>query len=232
MRHRVQAAQDVLCSLDAMQNRLPLGLPTSIALPGHLGLLSGDLVVLVYIFILLLLVSIFYFGVITWRCQQQGWRTPTMMSPALAQRGPMMGSSEPRFVVDHSAGYGTIRLEDAVSYATSLEHLGAHVTRKRAGDLLISEVENGFVLSYTAAASPVTEIMTWTEIAALPPLRRKQAATCPLIQQLAQVGRFLDQQSALSIRVVRKQQGYYVEFATPAPIYPAVARGARVSRLG
>ncbi len=175
-----------------MQNRLPLGLPTSIALPGHLGLLSGDRVVLIYIFILLLLVSIFYFGGITWHYQQQGWRTPTMMRPVLAQRGPIMGCSEPRFVVYPSTGRGTTRLEDAVSYATSLEHLAAHVTRKCAHDLLISEVENGFVLSYTAAARPVTEIMTW---------------------------------------VVRQQEGYYVDFATPAPIYPAVARGTRVSRL-
>ncbi len=212
-------------------DRLPLGLPTSIALPGHLGLLSGDLVVLIYIFILLLLVSIFYFGVITWHYQQQGWRTPTMMSPVLALRGPIVGCSEPRFVVNPSTGRGTTRLEDAVSYATSLEHLAAHVTRKCARDLLISEVENGFVLSYTAAARPVTEIMTWTEIAVLPPLKRKQAAACALVQQMAQVRRFLDQQSALSIRVVRQQEGYYVEFATPAPIYPAVARGARVSRL-
>ena len=148
--------------------------------------------VLIYIFILLLLVSIFYFGVITWHYQQQGWRTPTMMRPVLAQRGPIVGCSEPRFVVYPSTGRGTTRLEDAVSYATSLEHLAAHVTRKCAHDLLISEVENGFVLSYTAAARPVTEIMTW---------------------------------------VVRQQEGYYVDFATPAPIYPAVARGTRVSRL-
>ena len=184
-----------------------------------------------YIFALLLLVSIFYFGVITWRYQQQGWRTPAMMSPGLARRGSIMGSSEPRFVMDPGAGYGTTRLEDAVPYTTSLEHLAAHVTRKRARDLLISETHNGFVLLYTAADRPITETMTWTEIAALPPLRRKQAAACPLVQQMAQVGRFLDQQSALSVRVVRQQEGYYVEFATPAPPYPAVARGGRVSRL-
>ena len=211
--------------------KLPFGLPSQLPLPGRLGTLSGDVVVLVYIFILLLIVSLFYFAFIAWYYRRRARRAaPVLVRKVLADRGVTMGSSTPEFVVDPSTIRTMTQLAANVPYAIVLEHLAAHLARKGARDMCVGEMQDGFLLLYVAGGTGVVETLTRDQVVGIPMLKRKMAAAA-VYRHLGQIGRFLDQQSALSIRLAEQQSGYYIEFATPSAGYPATAKVVRVSRF-
>ncbi|GAC1437424.1 MAG: hypothetical protein NVSMB65_11650 [Chloroflexota bacterium] len=119
---------------------------------------------------------------------------------------------------------------DSATYRVVLEQIAIHLLSKAADNIIIGEVEGGYLLLYhDRAGEAVVETVTFAQIAAAGQTPR--SGMQPLRQHLAQIGRFLDQQFAISALISRQQGGYYVEYAAPPSGAHSASKLVRVSRM-
>ena len=102
-----------------------------------------------------------------------------------------------------------------IPYATILDAIGAHIERASAVDVLVNELDGGFLVSYMAPAGQrvetidAAELERWLKQAASQKGRPIQHG---VRGRLHAVGRYLDQRKAAAVIVQERVAGYSLEF--------------------
>lgn len=200
---------------------LPFGLPTTLTVPG-LGTLKGGGVVLVYLFVILLLISLLYFAFTSlyYRRRDKAESADSVFVRTASPRpsGSAVASGPPHQWIT-----------GGMPYQETMECIATHLASKGARHICIGEIEGGFLLLYSGNGIPAVETMTTEQITKERSANRKRGGA-GLQQQLIQVGHFLDQQLAISVMVSQQQGGFYMEYAAVPNGQHAASTLARVSR--
>ena len=199
---------------------LPFGLPTTLTVPG-LGTLKGGGMVLIYLFVILLLISLLYFAFTSlyYRRRDKAESADSVFVRTASPRpsGSAVESGQP-----HQ------RITGGLPYQEAMECIATHLARKGARHICIGEIEGGFLLLYSGNGIPAVETMTTEQIVKERSAERKRGGAG--LQQLIQVGHFLDQQLAISVMVSQQQGGFYMEYAAVPTDQHAASALTRVSR--
>lgn len=107
-----------------------------------------------------------------------------------------------------------------IPYATILDAIGARIERAGAVDVLVNELDGGFLVSYMTPAGQrvetidAAELEQWLKEAASH--KGRPAPPGPRIR-LRAVGRYLDQRRAAAVIVQERVDGYSLEFTGLPP---------------
>jgi hypothetical protein len=207
---------------------IPFKLPDSLTIP-YLGTVMGDGVIYVLLagLIVVLLLLFVLVGII------RGSGARARLAAAVideASKGVTLGSTQ---VVNTTAVpvRGMSEIGSATPYRTMLAQLADHLAEAEAENICIGELDGGYLLLYNHTGEPVVETLTTEQVAALSPSHKGKRNTARLRHNLTQVGRFLDQQFAISVLVAQQNEGYYVEYAATPSGAHAASKLVRVGRL-
>lgn len=112
------------------------------------------------------------------------------------------------------------------TYATALDALGMYLEYKKAADVLINEIDGGFLLGYMLGSEQHVVTVSEQEIGplmaeAVRATRRfwdtKRRDRAPLRTRLAQLGAYLDRSAAASIVVQERPHTFSVEYTGVPP---------------
>ncbi len=199
---------------------LPFGLPTTLTVPG-LGTLQGGGMVLVYLFVILLLISLLYFAFTSLYYRRRD-KAESADSVFVRTASPRPSGSAVESGPPHQ------RITGGMPYQETMECIATHLAIKGARHICIGEIEGGFLLLYSGNGIPAVETMTTEQIIKERSADRKRGGAG--LQQLIQVGHFLDQQLAISVMVSQQQGGFYMEYAAVPTDQHAASTLTRVSR--
>jgi hypothetical protein len=212
-----------------MRQALPFKVPDSLSIP-YVGTVTGDGVVYVLLagLVVALLLVFILIGII------RGSGARARLAAAVideASRGVTVGST---LTVNTTAATPVRPMAEigaSTPYRTIMAQIACHLADVEATNICIGELEGGYLLLYSRAGEPMVETLTSEQVAALPISQKQKRATALLRQNLTRVGRFLDQQFAISVLVAQQEGGYYIEYAsTPSGAHSA-SKLVRVSRL-
>ena len=207
-------------------------LPPSIRLP-LFGVVTGDGVA--YVLLAGLIVAVFI--LVTVVAMIRGSRSRATMADKMLKnatptnRVTTGSATSINTTLDGPLRRGPSAMGGNTSHHAVLDSIGAHLASFHADNVVVGEVEGGYLLLYhDETGAPVVETLSGDQIADLSQGGKQRGGGPPLRQQLSEIGRFLDQQFAISTFVSQQQGGYYVEYATTPSGVHAASKLVRVSR--